>query len=309
MVRYARAFAPGHVTGVFRPASCGRDPRRTGSVGAGLVLELGSVASVSWDPSGRRSTRVTGSRGEPLPITAEAVEHLRSTRPGKLRVEVTAALPVGQGFGMSAAGTLAASLATASLLGLPRSRAIETAHLAELFGRGGLGGVAAILGGGLDLRRSPGVPPFGVVRHFPWGPQPVFVTRVGPPILSPRILGDPAWLARIDRASEGLDSLLARPSKQEFLRLSEQFTDRLRLGPPSFLRTARALRRTGCWVAQAMFGSALFIVPRNPAARSAVVRALTSRGLAALEVRVRSQGARRLAPRPPAPARTLPQRL
>ncbi len=294
MIRYARAYAPGHVTGVFRPASSGRDPRGVGSVGAGLVLDLGAVAEVSWDPLARRRLDAQSTQGQSLPITSEAVEHLRASYPGRIRVTVRPALPVGQGFGMSAAGTLATSLAVASLLNVRRSRAIETAHLAELFGRGGLGGVPAILGGGLEVRRRPGVPPFGEVWHLPWDPAPLFLVRVGPPIPSPRILGDPRWLGRIERASEGLEGLMRQPSRDGFLELSERFTDRLELGSLAFHRTVRALRRTGNWVAQAMFGNTLFVVPRSAHAREGLLQWLTNHGVAAVETNVGRHGARRL---------------
>lgn len=196
---------------------------------------------------------------------------------------------------MSASGTVAASIAVASLAGLSRRRAVETAHLAELFGQGGLGGVASILGGGVELRRRPGVPPWGQVEHRAWTRGTLFLVRAGPAIASPRILGSRSWLARIMRASDGLDDLLRRPSADGLLGLSEQFTDRLHLGSPSFRRTVRALRRTGSWAAQAMFGNALFVVPRTAAARERILETLAERDLPALEARVAHGGARRLA--------------
>lgn len=290
----ARAFAPGHVTGVFRPASSSRDPRGVGSIGAGLVLATGSIAEARWESGKRRSLTVEGPSGEPLPITEAAVDHLLGTHTGRLEVRVAPSLPVGQGFGMSAAGTLAACLATGGVLPLSRDRLVQTAHLADLLGRGGLGGVSAILGGGLEVRRQAGVPPFGEVLHRPWSLGPILLVRAGAPVPSPTILGSPRWLTRIERASEGLEGLVARPTPEGFLRLSERFTDRLRLGPPSLTRAIRALRRTGCHVAQAMFGTTLFVVPVDGRSRAGALELLTSRRLPAVEVEVARRGARRL---------------
>ena len=297
MRRVARAFGPGHVTGIFRPAASGRDPRSMGSVGAGLVLDVGARAEVVWEEGRGRAVDVRDPDGNPLPITNEALAHLLPARRGALRGRIDFDLPVGAGFGMSAAGTLAAALAAASVLGAPRSRAVESSHLADLLGRGGLGGVAAILGGGLEVRRRAGVPPFGDAVHLRWNAGTLFLVRVGRAIPSPRILGDARWLERIERAAGGLDRLLAHPAIGAFLDLSEEFTDHLRLAPPPFDRTVRSLRSTGSRVAQAMFGRTLFVVAPSARARRRLLRALIDRRLPAVEVGVGRAGARLLPPR------------
>ena len=285
------AFAPAHVTGIFRPASGGRDPRSVGSVGAGVVLDLGAHATASRDARLPDRLDVSDARGRPLTITEEAVRHLGIRGAGRITIRIRADLPSGQGFGMSAAGTLAATLAVASLLGRSRARAIETAHLAELFGQGGLGGVSSILGGGIELRKKPGIPPFGQTLHRRWDLGPFFLIRVGPRIPSPRILGSRRWLQRIEEASEGLSGWGTVPSAHRFLELSEAFTDRLRLGSKEFLRTLVGVRRTGCWAIQAMFGNVLMAVPKAPAGRTRLLRALEQWDLPAAETGAGVRGA------------------
>ena len=181
----ARAFAPGHVTGVFRPDASQRDPRARGSVGAGLVLELGVWGKARFSPGARSRVRVVADCRTPLPISEEVARRLAPEASGTLTVRLTHELPIGQGFGMSAAGALATALAVGSLSGRPRSKAIDVAHLADLFGGGGLGGVAAILGGGLEVRTRPGgLPPFGHVTHRSFPPA-LLVGVIGRPISSP----------------------------------------------------------------------------------------------------------------------------
>src|SRR5271170_1771840 len=126
--RRAAAFAPGHVTGIFVPDLAAPDPRARGSRGLGVVLDTGARAVVTWRPAERARVQIRDERGRALPITEEAIRHLVRPGSGSVSVVIRHELPVGQGFGMSAAGTLAATLAVARLLSLPRQRAVEVAH-------------------------------------------------------------------------------------------------------------------------------------------------------------------------------------
>jgi len=290
-VRRSRAFAPGHVTGVFRPDASARDPRGRGSVGAGIVLELGVWAEAELDPSSRSRVRVVGDGPGPWPISEEAARRMAVGRPGAITVRLHHDLPVGQGFGMSAAGALAAALAVGALSGRPRSDAVRVAHLADLFGGGGLGGVAAILGGGLEVRARPGIPPFGHIVHRPFRPA-LLVGVVGRPIPSPSVLGDRAALRRITRASAGWEALGQHPDAPRLFHLSERFTDRAGLASPAVERAVRALRRQGAWACQAMFGQSFFALPRSARGRRACLEWLQLEGVPAVELRAATSGAR-----------------
>lgn len=292
-MRRARAFAPGHVTGVFRPSGSARDPRARGSVGAGVVLELGVHATAQFRPGGATRLQLASDLGRPLRISEEAGRRLIGDVEGRVTVRLTHDLPVGQGFGTSASGATATALAVARVVGRTRREALETSHLTDFFGGGGLGGVAAILGGGLEVRTRPGIPPWGRVVHRPF-PQPLLLGVVGHPIPTPRVLSNPRVVERLEKAAEGLDRLGSRPSVEAFLELSEQFTDRAGLAPSSLRSVIRALRRRGAWAAQAMFGRSFFALPRSPAARRVVVDWLERRGIRAVEVRASRTGARLL---------------
>jgi pantoate kinase len=292
VVHTGRAFAPGHITGIFSPALGALDPRARGSVGAGLVLEAGVVAVATWRPARRSSVRILSDVAQPLPISLEVARRLVARRPGRLQVTLHHELPIGQGFGMSAAGALATSLSVARATGGSRQGAIEVAHLADLFGGGGLGGVSAILGGGMELRERPGIPPWGRVRHFP-ASGTIFAVVTGTAMPSSTLLGSPRFLARVEKAAgPGLSRLQRRPTLSNFLREAERFTDGLRLGPPALLSRAHQLRSEDVRVAQAMFGRSLFAVPRTPGARIGLIRTLTRWGLRAAEIRLARTGAR-----------------
>lgn len=294
--RRVRAFAPGHVTGIFRPDLTHRDPRGRGSVGAGVVLELGAWVEARFSPGRRSRVRVVGDGPGPWPISEDAARRMASDLRGTLTVRVTHELPVGQGFGMSAAGALATALAVGALSGRPRGRAVEVAHLADLFGGGGLGGVAAILGGGLEVRTRAGLPPIGRIVHRPFRPA-LLVGVVGRPIPSPSVLEDPEALRRIARASRGLERLGDRPTPERLFGLSERFTDRAGLSSPAVDRAVVALRRRDAFACQAMFGQSFFALPRSTAARTASLAWLRREGVRAVEVHAAATGARVVRPR------------
>jgi pantoate kinase len=295
--RVAQAFAPGHVTGVFAPDLSARDPRGRGSIGAGLVLELGVRATARWRPGGRTTVvRIRSQATGPLPISADVARRLVGARRGRLDLSLEHELPIGQGFGMSAAGALATGLAVAGAVGESRRHAIETAHLADLFGGGGLGGVSAILGGGLELRDRPGVPPFGHVRHEAF-PRALLLAVVGKPVPSPPLLRDPRFLERVQlQAALVLPRLQRNTSARTFLDAAEHFTDGLGLASPSLARVLASVRGVGAPAAQAMFGASLFIVPRSPGERNAVLRTLERAHVRAAEVRAARSGARSMRP-------------
>jgi pantoate kinase len=212
---------------------------------------------------------------------------------GSVTVRLTHELPVGQGFGTSAAGALATALTVGALAGRSRAEAVQAAHLADLYGGGGLGGVSSILGGGLEVRLRPGIPPLGRIVHRPFRPA-FLVGVVGRPIPSPSILGDPRALRRIVNASVGWERLGRHPTVEQFFRLSERFTDRAGLSSPTVRRVVRALRRRGAWAGQAMFGESFFALPRTPSARSDCLEWLRVEGVHAVEVRAAGTGARQL---------------
>jgi len=294
--RTVRAFAPGHLTGIFRPDLSHRDPRGRGSVGAGIVLELGARAEARFVPGPHTAVRVTGDGPGPWPISTDVARRLAPRGPGVLTVRLAHDLPVGQGFGMSAAGALATALVVSALSGTLRPHAVGVAHLADLYGGGGLGGVAAILGGGLEVRTRAGVPPFGRVVHHPFH-LPVLVGVVGRPIPSPSVLRDPKALRRISNAARGWEQLGRGGTAREFFRLSERFTDRAGLSSNRVLRVVRALRHRGAWAAQAMFGESFFARPRTASGRERCVEWLREQGIRTVELRAASGGARVLSGR------------
>jgi len=291
--RFGRAFAPNHVSGFFVPRLEARDPRGRGSVGAGLVLEAGVTATAQWVPDVRPSVRVRWEGTGRLEISEAVAARLLAARPGRLRVHLEHALPIGQGFGSSAAGAVATGLAVAEALELPRRRALEVAHLAELFGGGGLGGVAAILGGGLEVRVRAGLPPRGRVVRTEVD-ETVLVGTVGAPIRSTVILREPRRLRHFAEGERIFATFLSGPGWEEFWDSAQRFTDLAGLVPPRLAATLRGLRRRGVSAAQAMFGRSFFATSPSMNDRGPLLRWLTGERIRFREVPVARAGARML---------------
>ena len=151
--------------------------------------------------------------------------------------------------------------------------------------------VSAILGGGLEIRRRAGVPPYGRVEHVGFRPS-ILLAVAGGPVPSPPLLGDPRFLARVSEAAEeGLGTLERGVRVERFLDASERFTDRLGLASPALLRTIRSMRSNGVHVAQAMFGRSLFAVALTESGRTRLVGSLEKTGLPAIELRAAVRGA------------------
>ncbi|MDD1768259.1 MAG: hypothetical protein LUQ27_06835 [Methanomassiliicoccales archaeon] len=219
------AFCPGHITGFFEICEH-REPLRSGSRGAGICTTLGATSTVtSRRGKGSMKVSINGEKNE-APVTKQALARLILGRDIDLRVDTKLDLPLGQGFGMSAAGVLSATLATAEILDAPLQTALEAAHEAEILHRTGLGDVAAISKGGVTFRRIEGLPPFGRIDRIRANVELVLGV-VGPPISTPAVLSDPDARERINRiGKECVESLGDSPSLANLFRLSREFAMR-----------------------------------------------------------------------------------
>jgi len=145
----AKAFCPGHITGFFE-ICMSDDEEKSGSRGAGICISHGATSvveikgnEIEVEINGRRSGEVT-----------EEALHMLTERGIKAKVELS--LPQSQGFGMSAAGTLASTLALSSLLSIPKENAIRAAHIAEVRHSTGLGDVVSSAHGSIEIREEAG---------------------------------------------------------------------------------------------------------------------------------------------------------
>lgn len=254
----AAAFTPAHVSGLFAVHDEAEDVLARGSRGAGWSLDLGATARV--DSANTLAVRIDG-RASSADVTRRALGILAPGVP--LDVDIRLGLPVGQGFGMSAAGTLAACLAAARVLDIEPERALEAAHSAEVEAGTGLGDAVAAWHGGGEVRIRPGVPPHGqVVRIEPPTDTEFLYTVVGNPIPTPSIIRDAAWKAKTRSLGDAaVDRIVAagRPRAwPTLLEESARFSRELGLMPEAMRRLGSQMPEGVVW-GQAMLGSTLWV--------------------------------------------------
>lgn len=154
-------YVPVHVTGFFKPHITD-NPLTTGSIGVGLILEPGLKCTVSITNSNSINTYFNGSKISIKPVNIL----LNMLKLNNLRVDFKSYAPIGFGYGVSGAATLALALAVLSSR-YEYYRAAQLAHIAEVLCLTGLGDVSAIFKGFmLAIRVKPGAPGIGEVKSL-----------------------------------------------------------------------------------------------------------------------------------------------
>jgi pantoate kinase len=254
MVRAAIAFSPAHISGYFCRLD-GSDPASTGSRGAGIVIGEGVTARVTAadvpsvlirqrSPAGAILGRTEGS-----PLLLYAMGRLGVNA----RVVTTSPLPMGAGFGCSAAALLATITALSALFSLELSREeiAALAHEAEVVHRTGLGDVAALQGGGLACRNGPGIHA-GIVRLMPEDAS-LTVLSCGP-MHTPAVLGSAEAMERVARAFPGR----CPRDREDFFTLSRSFSEQSGLITPAVRRILTSCDRRDIPASMTMLGEGVF---------------------------------------------------
>jgi pantoate kinase len=253
-------FCPGHVTAFFEICDAEENPLLKGSRGAGINLSLGAKSKVTLGDSGTSgiSIKINGSETE-AETTKSAIRTLMGERRMHVLVETTLDLPMEQGFGMSAAGALSASLALSSLLGLHADKAYEAAHIAEVKNKTGLGDIAGIKAGAVEIRLEPGLPPIGKAERIEVCSDMVLAV-VGPPMKTSVILADPDKRAAISRSGRRCTSEFdAGRDIESLFALGVEFCEDTELSSKKVLEAMIVADSRGM-ATMAMLGNSLFCI-------------------------------------------------
>lgn len=254
MAREVVAFCPGHISGYFKSVS-GKDMATTGSIGAGIVISEGVIARAKQadeisvhvyknDTSGMRNMMAHDS--PPITFAMNRLS-VRAT------VSTECNLPIGAGFGLSAASLIATLTALDFLyeLGLGEDRITQIAHETEIVHRTGLGDVAACRGGGFVVRTTAGITA-PVYRDFDLH-EHLFAVSFGP-IHTPSVLGSQDQIEKVASAF---------PTQQpkdlrEFFQLSRTFAEQSGLMTSQVKEVLISCDKAGVPASMTMLGNGVF---------------------------------------------------
>mgnify|MGYP001304574297 CR=1 FL=1 len=158
----------GHITLLFSIHSSNqKNFEEQGSRGAGICIEKG----VTVDAIAKKGNGVVTVFSKEKNISTELyIQVIKQISLLELNVNdfdweftIKSDLPFGQGFGCSAAGSLAATICVLKILNEVSSltTALTVAHRVERILSAGLGDVSALGAGGIELRLEPGLPLLG----------------------------------------------------------------------------------------------------------------------------------------------------
>jgi pantoate kinase len=248
------AFCPGHISGYFKRVM-GQDAATTGSSGAGIVISEGVQARV--EPSNHTSICICRRErsGEPAIISHESPPIAYAMKMLSLDATVTTecSLPIGAGFGLSAAAILATLTALDNLynLGLGDDRIARAAHESEIVHRTGLGDVAACRGGGLVVRTNAGIA--APVRRYLGLIEPVYAISFGP-IHTPDVLGSKEQMDKVTAAfPEKVPQTIG-----DFFSISKKFSQTSGLLTPEVSEVLIRCETAGVPASMTMLGNGVF---------------------------------------------------
>ena len=161
-----RGYCGGHVTLMFTIEDSDPDPVNQGSRGVGICLEDGvEIICRGREGKGNLDVFFTDHIGDSR-LYMDSLSLLSDGVPEVMEYDweatVKLGLPTGQGFGMSAAGSVSFCNSIQRAIGIPyeegRRRSLMIAHLVDRKRSSGLGDVTALSAGGVEIRKIPGSP-------------------------------------------------------------------------------------------------------------------------------------------------------
>lgn len=272
-------FVPSHITGFFEIID-NKDPIIKGSRGAGIVLDQGVQTNVTIEEgSGTVDIKINGkSKSKLASISYKTIELIKNNykiEDKDIHIDHEFQIPIGTGFGVSAACALGTSLAVAKTLNLPLTynQAGSIAHLTEIEMKSGLGDVIAEITGGLVIRLKEGAPGFGrtdklildVDNQNKSLNEYYIISKTLGEIETSSVIEDPIWKEKINQTGKDLlGKLLGKPDILTFFKLSRKFAEETSLMSPELKEVVDILEEETIGASMAMLGNTAFALSETP---------------------------------------------
>ena len=265
-------FVPSHITGFFEIIQ-NSNPLLKGSKGAGITLDEGVVTNTKIkDGNGNIIINVNNKEDSINTISKKTVKIILdrynvNIQDYDIYINHDSKLPIGAGFGTSAAFALGISFTLPKLMGINISfkEAGEIAHLAEISQSSGLGDVISEMFGGCVIRLNEGSPVKGIIDKIPIT-KPIYVITKTIGLLETKdIIENPIHQKHINQSgSILLNRLINNPSISNFMKLSRKFANDTQLISKEIAEIINILDEETLGASMAMLGNTAFALSYSP---------------------------------------------
>ena len=276
------AFSPAGISSFFeirdkrpdgRPF---KDPSYAGARGGGLVISKGVLTRVRLRHANRSrvSVRINKRVANEARTTISAISRLLQISGEKYEVmiEHDVQVPIGAGYGASAAGSLSAALAFSegANLGMSVNEVGRIVHGAEITNGTGLGTVGPILTGGFVVTRKSGGPGIAVIDRLQVSPRLKAVSACIGPISTKKALQSNDLRKKVNELGrETFQSIVRDFRPPNFMSASKRFAYGLGLMSPQTVRLIDVMEAAGAIGAtQNMLGQAVHAIADEDQASS-----------------------------------------
>lgn len=267
----AKAFSPAGISSFFEICDSTADGKpiinleQVGARGGGFGIEKGVLTAVSVVEA--KNPAVTIFINDRLHQEAETTKTVvqmllkKTQETYKVVVKHRIDVPIGAGFGSSAAGALTTALALSRALNLSLTynQLGRIAHIAEVKCKTGLGTVGPLMLGGCILTIEPGSPGTALIDRIPISADNVIVAGVVGPMPTKEVLSSSEKRREVNRwGRKTLESILAEPSLENFLTCCLDFAKKTGFMTERLHTMAKLAEKAGAiGVAQNMVGEAV----------------------------------------------------
>ncbi|MCX8152850.1 MAG: hypothetical protein N3E52_00250 [Candidatus Bathyarchaeota archaeon] len=267
----ASAFSPAGISSFFEICDRTADGapieylEKVGARGGGFGIQKGVFTEVTVSEAKANNIRVLiNGVSAPEAETSKTVAEMLLRRSGRfyyVTINHKVDVPIGAGFGSSAAGALTTAMALAKALELPLTynQIGKIAHAAEVQCRTGLGTVGPLMLGGCILTVEPGAPGISVIDRIPLSDEYVIVAGVLGAISTRQVLASAEKRREVNLwGRKTLEEILAEPSVENFLACCLRFAEKAGFMTPRVKRLVQLAEKAGAiGVAQNMVGEAV----------------------------------------------------
>ncbi len=265
-------FVPSHITGFFEIID-NQNLLKKGSRGAGIVMDKGVITKTKISDGNGIKIKING-QNDPrnATITEKTIEIIKreyNLDDKKIMIDHEVGVPIGAGFGTSAAFALGTALGISNILKLPLTfnGAAQIAHIAEVEMKSGLGDVIGEISGGMVLRLKEGAPGIGSTDKILLNESEelFIISKTFGEIKTADIIEDPVCKERINSIGRNLLlKLIKYPKPENLMNLSKKFAEKTGLMSSEVSEIVKILEEETVGASMAMLGNTAFAISKSP---------------------------------------------